>query len=585
MCGISGAFGPAFDPAVVQAMIAAGQHRGPDSHGIYVDAEGRAALGHNRLSIIDLSDAGRQPMRDSSGNLWLVFNGEIYNHLELRQELHDYPYRSRTDSELILAAYRRWKEDCLDHLWGMFAFAIWDSQDRRLFAARDRFGVKPLHYCAHHNGGLWLASEIAALHAAGVPARPDPVTWATYLTYGLHDHSDRTFWENIASLPPGHWLTWCDGRLSTGCWYDLSRRVDPEFDMRPDDVVQEEYSQLLQDSIRMRFRSDVPVGINLSGGLDSSVLLGASRAYLGSDANTTAYTYITGAPEYDELPWVRQMLKHAPHKLQICPMRPQDVPELADSVQAHESEPFGGLPTLVYARLFEQARAEGTLVLLDGQGMDEQWAGYDYYERCASEAAVGRVQGSRQTSVRPDCLTPEFRSLAVSFEPPRPFPDMLRNRQYQDVRYTKIPRALRFNDRVSMRSSTELREPFMDHRLFELAFRQPPERKIQQQQRKWLLRRIARDLIPEGISEAPKRPVQTPQREWLIGPLREWCTDCMELALQEFNGEWLDGAAVVRAWEEYLAGQSDNSYYLWQWVSLGLTLKNSVRNSVAVCHV
>src|SRR6266545_1437677 len=170
MCGIAGIFGPGLDPGALSQMAASQRHRGPDDAGIYVDSQGMAGLAHNRLSIIDLSAAGRQPMWDASGTRAIVFNGEIYNYLELRRELHDYPFTSLTDTEVILAAYERWGEACLDRFIGMFAFLIWDTRHRRLFAARDRFGVKPLNYHHRADGTLLVSSEIKALHAAGVPA-------------------------------------------------------------------------------------------------------------------------------------------------------------------------------------------------------------------------------------------------------------------------------------------------------------------------------------------------------------------------------------------------------------------------------
>jgi len=186
------------------------------------------------------------------------------------------------------------------------------------------------------------------------------------------------------------------------------------------------------------------------------------------------------------------------------------------------------------------------------------------------------VQGTRQRPVRPDCLNDDFRRMARPLDRPQVFPDRLRNRQYADTRLTKIPRALRFNDRISMCYSTELREPFLDHRLFELAFRQPAERKIANGTGKWMLRRMASHLLPAGIVEAPKRPLQTPQREWLAGPLRYWASAHIEGALAEYGGAWFEPAAVRRAWNQYLAGHSDNSFYIWQWVSLGLMLENAL---------
>lgn len=580
MCGIAGSFGTRSNRSRLAAMVSTQDHRGPDAQGLYLSPNSFAGLGHNRLSIIDLSEAGRQPMSDSTGRYWIVFNGEIYNYLELRGQLTgEYHFRTRTDTEVLLASYQKWGVGCLDRLIGMFSFLIWDERERRLFAARDRFGVKPLYYHQDRDGSLLVASEIKALHAAGVPAQADSAAWATYLTLGVYDHSERTFWENIQSLPPGHWLTWQRGQTAVSRWYDLAERIGPECDPRTVEEVKEEYLALMIDSVRLRFRSDVPVGINLSGGLDSSTLLGLVQAVQGAQSDTKAFTFITGAPQYDELPWVQQMLARTQHPLVICRMGPEDVPALAESVLAHQDEPFGGLPTLAYARLFEEARQQGVIVLLDGQGMDEQWAGYDYYVAALQGAPAGILQGAREKPVRPESLLPEFRLLAEPFELPCTFPDPLRNTQYRDARYTKIPRALRFNDRVSMRSSTELREPFLDHRLFELALRQPPERKIAEGTRKWLLREIARDLLPEGVVEAPKRPLQTPQREWLRGPLRNWANELIEHALDIYDGVWLDGDVVRREWRTFLQAQTDNSFYVWQWISLGLTSLNEKRKA------
>lgn len=573
MCGIAGIFGSGWDRYQLEAMVDVQRHRGPDAEGLYVSATGIAGLGHNRLSIIDLSEAGRQPMCDSSGRYWVVFNGEIYNYIELRSELSaEYEFRTRTDTEVLLAAFRKWGEACLDKLIGMFAFALWDEASQTLFAARDRFGVKPFYYAQQSDGRLLLSSEIRALHAAGVDPQPDSVTWGTYLTQGLSEHTGRTFWDGVHVLPPGHKLIWKQRQTRISCWYDLADRVAPEFDDRPLSVVKEEYLALLKDSVRLRFRSDVPVGINLSGGLDSSTLLGLVQSVQGPESDVSAFTFVTGDPNYDELPWVQQMLSRTRHPSVVCSLQPGDVPALARSVHEHQSAPFGGIPTLAYAKLFEQARAQGVIVLLDGNGLDEQWAGYDYYASALNGKPASTVQGTSEKPIRAECLVPEFRDLAQRFDAPTPFADALSNLQYRDVRYTKIPRVLRFNDSISMRSSTELREPFLDHRLFELALRQRPERKIVNGTRKWLLRQIAAELLPSELVEAPKRPVQTPQREWLRGPLREWAGERIDEALAVYGNEWLDTQAVRKAWQNYCGGTGDNSFFIWQWISLGLTV-------------
>lgn len=568
MCGITGIFGSNYSPTKLAAMIASQHHRGPDATDAYHSPSGLAGIGHNRLSIIDLSEAGRQPMSNYDGRLRIVFNGEIYNYLELRAELSDYPYRSQSDTEVLLAAYEKWGEACLDRLIGMFAFLLWDESSQKLFAARDRFGVKPLNYHQAADGTLFVASEIKALHAAGVAASPDETTWATYLTYGLYDHSERTFWQDVRSLPPGHSMTWRDGQLRIKRWYDLAAVAESGEDTRPIEQVEKEYLSLLTESVRLRFRSDVPVGINLSGGLDSSTLLGVVHAVQGADSNVQAFTFVCGDERYDELAWVEQMLQRTQHPLTVCRLNAEDVPALAKSVTLAQDEPFGGLPTLAYARVFEEARKQGVIVLLDGQGMDEQWAGYDYY---ASNGAA-LVQGTKESPARPDCLTQDFRELAASFEPPKPFDDRLRNLQFRDARFTKIPRALRFNDRVSMRASTELREPFLDHRLVELALRQPAERKLNDGQTKWMLRKLARELLPVNVVEAPKRPLQTPQREWLRGELSGWVDECLESAFGGVGKNWLDEKQVRDGWQRFRQGEGDNSFFVWQWISIGLCL-------------
>ena len=572
MCGITAILGKDWKTEDIHSMISSQSHRGPDGNGIYLDSLAGVRLGHNRLSIIDLSDAGNQPMKSTDDCHIVVLNGEIYNYLELKRELEgDYRFTTHSDTEVLLAAFQKWGEQCLDHLIGMFAFIIWDESAKTAFAARDRFGVKPLYYHEKRDGTLLIASEIKALHAAGVPRIVNEKTWAKYLAYGLYDHSAETFWKDIYSLPGGHCMTWKNNRNSITKWYDIAERVGDDYDVRPERTVRDEYFELMKESVNLRFRSDVPVGINLSGGLDSSSLLGLVHEVQGKNSDVKAFTFATGDPDYDELPWVRRMLAKTNHELVVCSLSPEDVPALAADVQYHQDEPFGGLPTLAYARLFEKAKEHGVTVLLDGNGMDEQWAGYDYYQPTLNGHQPSLVQGTNEKPVKPECLTPEFRALAEPLEFPNVFSDKLRNLQYRDTRFTKIPRAMRFNDRISMRSSTELREPFLDHRLFELAMRQPAERKIQNGAGKKMLREISQRFLPKDLSEAPKRPMQTPQREWLRDPLRQWADERINSALAGPHGAFLDKSAVKNAWAKYCAGEGDNSFYIWQWISCGMT--------------
>jgi asparagine synthase (glutamine-hydrolysing) len=602
MCGVAGIVGEPRPEGLIEAMLGCQGHRGPDDRGIYQSEDRLALLGHNRLSILDTSSAGHQPMSDPSGRYWLVFNGEIYNYLELRRELkgsYGREFVTGSDSEVLLAAWDCWGPTCLDRLIGMFAFAIWDRERRSLFLARDRFGVKPLylHQTGRHQtgghqtgGALLFASEIKALHQAGVSAEPDPEAWSSWLSHGIYESDERCFWRHIRPLPPGHCATFeqlpgsTDFALRVQCWWDLAQSSGVEFDQRGDEEVMSEVLELLEQSVDYRFRSDVPLGLNLSGGLDSSALLALVQRVHGDHSDVRVMTFSTGDPDYDETPWVQQMLAQTAHPLLEARLRPDDVPELALSLQRIQDEPFGGLPNLAYARLFEVARDAGLIVLLDGQGLDEQWAGYDYYRKAD---AGFTVQGSSTSSLRPDCLSEDFRRLATTLPVARPFADELRNRQYMDARFSKLPRALRFNDRASMRSSTELREPFLDHRLFELALRQPAERKIGSDGGKVLLRRIVAPMLPQGLAMAPKRPVQTPQREWLRGPLRGWANEMLEVALTSFAADWFDRPAVERAWHDFMSGRGDNAHWTWQWINIGLaelTRPASTRHS-EMAHV
>ncbi len=502
-------------------------------------------------------------MASLDGALVVTFNGEIYNYRELRQELGPRPYRGQSDTEVLLAAWERWGEASLGRLVGMFAFAIWDGRRRKLWAARDRFGVKPLVWARLEDGGIAVASEAGALHAAGAPRRADEASWATVLVRGHADGDERTFWAGIQQVPAGCLLEWEGGQVRITRWYDFLAAAGGE-DTRSEDEAAAEYLELLKESIRLRFRSDVPVGVNLSGGLDSSVLAGLLAEAEQARGGVKAFTFTTGHADYDELPWVEKMLERTKHALVECRLEAEEVPELAQEIFRVADGPYGGLPTVAYAGLFRRARKEGTYVLLDGQGMDEQWAGYDYYRNSRHRPAPV-VQGATDRPVRPECLAGEFRALARPELAPGN--GALKQLQWRDAFQSKLPRALRYNDRVSMMWSCELREPFLDHRLFELAFRQPDDRKIRNGTGKWLLRRIAARIVPEGVREAPKRPLQTPQREWLRGPLREWAE---ELIRKSWELGWFEPRRAWEEWERFLRGESDNSAYAWQWICAGL---------------
>lgn len=570
MCGIAGIAGADWSPAQLERVADAQVHRGPDDRGVFIDGAAGVGLTANRLSIVDLTPTGHQPMSNPDGSVQLVLNGEIYNHLELRTLLRSYPFRGHSDSEVLLAAYEQWGPACLDRLFGMFAFAIWDGRTRRLFCGRDRFGVKPLYYCHDAaTGRLIFASEIKAIAAAGVAMIPDPETWRQYLAFGLQEHSARTFFLNVRSLPGGHSLTWQAGQIRVERWYDLPSAVLSRFpDERPEGEVEEEYLALLDESIRLRLRADVAVGVALSGGLDSALLLALVQRSQGPASRIPTFTFSSDDSRYDESPWVRELLRGTRHRWHECRVTDAQMPGSMQTVARAQDEPYGGVPTVAYGHLFATARQKNIPVVLDGQGMDEQWAGYDYY--ATSRADNQAVQGSRHSPTREDLLTPALfdarRHRADTF--PDWSGDRLLDQRLRDVLYTKLPRALRFNDRVSMMHSCELREPFLDHRLVELALAQPADRLIRGAEHKVLLRRIAAALVPEAVRTAAKRPVQTPQREWIAGPLSSWVRDTVNGSA--LYREWYRPGSIEATVQALRDGRTDNSFAAWQMLSLAL---------------
>lgn len=566
MCGISGIIGPNTKEAELQKMLQAQKHRGPDHTGNFIDP-GFAAIGHNRLSIIDLSPEANEPFVDNSERYVLTFNGEIYNYKELKDELKSfYGFRTASDTEVLLAAFIKWGKECLQRLNGMFSFAIWDSSEKKLFAARDRFGVKPFYY-SEVNKHLYFSSEIKTLKNVIFDTPPNLKVWANYFSYGSYGLPEETFYSNIKQLPGGYLLEYSEGRVRLEKWYDFVSRVQNVRFGSSIEQAKAEYFELLKDSIKLRFRADVPVAFNISGGVDSSLLLALVNMF-EDKKQMHAYSFYTGDERYDELPWVEQMISTTQNPLQKVLFSASEVEINAIKMSRQQDEPFGGIPTMAYSKIFEQAHSDGVKVLLDGQGMDEQWAGYDYYQTSGSI-----IQGTGKNSpFRTHVLNPEFAALAQKTKYPEPFDNRLQNLQFRDLFYTKLPRALRFNDRVSMTYSTELREPFLDYRLVEFAFSQPEDYKIKNGVGKYMLREILKPLVPSTISYAPKRPLQTPQREWLSKELKAFVEEQLLHLRISSATDWFDHEEIQKEWKKYLAGDNTSSFHVWQWVNTALLL-------------
>jgi asparagine synthase (glutamine-hydrolysing) len=570
MCGISGIINHKEAGSLILKMTEAQVHRGPDAKGMY--SSENIALGHNRLSIIDLSSNGNQPLYSTDKRFVIIFNGEVYNYTELKNLLkNNYEFVTQTDTEVVLAAWLTWGEKCLDRFTGMFAFAIWDTNEKKLFAARDRFGVKPFHYSII-NDTFIFASEIKAIHATGlVNEKANEEIWVTYFVNGLYDFNEQTFWKNIFKLPAGHQLVWEQNNIRISNWYNLPNKI--KLDTRKQEDVEAELLFLLEDAVRLRFISDVPVGVCLSGGLDSSLLLALIQKVKGKDFPIHAFTFYTGDDRYDELPWVEQMIKHSAVIHHACKLNVNEIPSLASKIAFQMDEPYGGFPTLGMSKVFEKAAELGVKVLLDGNGMDEGWGGYDYYQKANSvDFSKGPVQGSNKVFNLEDCLTESFIHKNIKTPKNQYHTDPVLNLQLRDLLMSKIPRSMRFADRNSMAYSIELREPFLDHRIIELGLNQPIEYKIKDGKGKYLVRKIAQQLMPNQVSEAPKRAVQTPQREWLASELSNWVKTLIgELE----NNPWFKPKSIKLTYEAYQKEMPDNSFYIWQMINTALLL-NSV---------
>lgn len=605
MCGIAGVLGTAAERHVdwILAMKSVQRHRGPDSDGIWVSPE--IVLGHVRLAILDLSEAGRQPMSSPDGRYTIVYNGEVYNYIELREELGG-RFQSNTDTEVVLRAYERWGEQCLEHFVGMFAFAIWDCQKQALFCARDRFGIKPF-YWALHEGHLLFSSEIKGLLAVGIPREPNWDTIREYLAFGYYENKEYTFFKGIQKLLPGHFMWVRPGEVpNIQRYYYLPERAKELPNLDTEEGAARVRS-IIEEAVRLRLRADVPCGVLLSGGMDSSTLLALVDMRSMTSNRLEAFSCDFPGTIYSERPWVEEMVRYTGRTTHFTTAKPGEMLAALDTAIWYADEPIGGIHTLLYATLFEKARERGVKVLLDGEGMDDVVAGYrnhyaaflaDLLEQGRGEDFLETLQGyhkcwglswtkclsdikgqlnggeapvlSQDCSmpVRPQCLSQDLLKEIRCPHFPRPFKSRLKNLMYQGLIYTKVPRVLRFKDRVSMASSCELRIPFLDHRFVELGFGLPDALLISGGQTKNVLRKAMANMIPERVRLAPKRSVQTPQREWLR--TKPWKDLIMEMLHdpQFIQRGIVDVKLATDEYQRYCTYRADNSFFLWQWINL-----------------
>jgi len=618
MCGICGsvhyATPTAADPGILDAMLQAIGHRGPDDDGRYL--QGPVALGMRRLSIIDLA-TGQQPISNEDRSLILVFNGEIYNYRELRRRLRaaGHRFRSEGDGEVIVHLYEEHGEDCVQHLRGMFGFALWDQRRQRLLLARDRMGIKPLYY-ADTGDRLLFGSEIKSLlQDPRVPRQPDYRAMSEYLSL-RYVPAPLTLFEGIRALPPGFTATVDAKGLHLRRYWDLSYRAHPE--LTTEAAALEALEPLFRESVRLRLMSDVPFGAFLSGGVDSSAVVAVMTEYLDAPVKTFAVGYADqGAERFSELPYARQVARQFGTDHQEVMLRADDFVDLSERVIWHLDQPIADAALVAYHRVCEAAGREVKMVLT-GEGGDELFAGYGRYagERLAplcnalppaltrlSASASRLLPGLRRPKLmlqalsyrdeaqrlrnwfplfddrrKPGLLSADFLDLVAGELTGPAFHEHLARTDadgalhrmlYVDNKVYLPDCLLARGDKLSMASSLEARVPFLDHQLVELAASLPAHFKLKGWTRKHLLKQLCAKWLPDSILHRKKEGFPVPVGVWLRGPARDFAHDLLGPETIARRGLF-DAGFVARLLDEHARGSEDHTSMIVGLINLEL---------------
>ena len=627
MCGIAGfADGVGGFPAqgagatMVQGMCDVIRHRGPDDQGVHV--EPGVGIGMRRLSIIDLS-TGQQPIRNEDGTIWVVFNGEIYNYRELRQQLEAEGHRFYTssDTETIVHAYESWGEQAFERLRGMFGIALWDRPRRTLLLARDRAGIKPLHY-AERGGRLYFGSEIKSLLSAGaVEPELDLEALDHYLSF-LYAPGDRAMFKGVRKLPPGHLLRWRDGRAEVRRYWRIAEQETF------DGTVEEAATALrgiLADAVRSHMMSDVPLGAFLSGGVDSSVVVGLMAEASPRPVQTFSIGF--DEPQFDELEHARAVADRFGTEHHEFVVRPDGL-AILDRLVAHFDEPFADSSAIPTWYVSEIARRHVTVVL-SGDGGDELFGGYDRYLPHPRVAQFDRlpIPGARRIAAAVSPLLPHgmtgknflrhvaqddngryLDAIAFFHADERAAlysADVRRALRGWNAEHTLSERLTQFGrlpahsrmmkldfetylpedvltkvDRMSMAHSIESRVPLLDNRVIDFAATLPPGFKIHNGRRKHVLKDAVRDLLPASILDRRKQGFGVPLGVWFRGGLAGIFSDVLASPRTRQRG-YFEPAFVDRLVQEHMTGRRDHTLRLWQLLMLELWHRQYLDRSVA----
>jgi len=568
MCGIAGILSP--DTKLVsrerlQKMTDVIQHRGPEGDGFWINPATTVGFGHRRLSIIDLSNAASQPMHYQE-RFTITYNGELYNYPEIKETLHKkgFVFRSQCDTEVVLAAYACYGKECLEYFDGMFAFAIWDEKEKTLFCARDRFGEKPFFYtCSYHHNQLLFASEMKALWAVGVPKKMNNHMLLNYLTLGwVQNPTDKqqTFFEEILSLPPAHYIIYRlqpneEPCLQVRSYWDLDKETQKQ--NTSINFAKTHFLDLFNTSVSRKLRSNVAVGSSLSGGLDSSSIVATVHKLLNNEVHQKTFSAVFPGFEKDESKPIAEVVKRfGIDNYEVTPTADDFINDFEKLVY-HQEEPYQSASIYAQYKVYELAKQKGITVILDGQGADEILAGYSkYYHWCWQEKIAGQkwkeatqeITLARQNgqeinwglknylaAFMPQLAANQLQKKAIYQQKKHPYIsfDFFREHanssniykpaitKLNDILYFNtmqfgLEELLRYADRNSMAHSREVRLPFLSHELVQFVFNLPSSFKISEGYTKFLLRQSMTDSLPESIAwRKDKVGFEPPQKQWM----------------------------------------------------------------------
>ncbi|MDQ3936436.1 MAG: asparagine synthase (glutamine-hydrolyzing) [Actinomycetota bacterium] len=623
MCGITGILATSDSLAISEELVAEMRdtlpHRGPDDAGAWYSGPGRVALGHRRLSIVDLSAAGHQPMCNEDGTVWITYNGEVYNHAALREELEakGHAYRSNTDTETIVHLYEEEGIDCVKRLQGMFGFAIWDARRRELFLARDRMGIKPVYY-ATPPGGFLFGSEIKAiLRHPAMTAELDEEAFQSYLTF-LCTPPPATLFAGVSKLAPAERMV-VDARGSIRrdtFWTPFSEAALNEVPEMSEAEMEERLLDLLRASIEKRMMADVPFGVFLSGGVDSSTNVALMSEVMDSPVRTFSIAF-HGDERTNELPYARQIAERFGADHHEVLIGESDLQDFLPELIYHQDEPIADYVCLPLYFVSKLARDSGTIVVQIGEGSDELFHGYDHYADyvslgrrlwqpatrlprplrvAAGRAATGLALRTGRGMTAAQLLVSAGRDqlpfwggyiayrgllkdrvvanghrddsyalverLWREAERLHPGADQLQKMTYLELRQRLAELLLMRVDKMTMATSVEARVPFLDHELVEFATALPPEMKVRDGVGKHLLKKAVTGVLPREIVYRTKQGFSTPMAEWFRG-------DLGERAQREIRGSslaergLLDYDEIDRTWAGHRSGRIDRAVELW----------------------